>query len=173
MTGVFGPSLIESVKARKIFNSRGSPTIEIEVSTKKFSARTEAPSGASTGLHEVVSFPGGRVEDAIRIVEEVVAPKLIGLDVEKQKDIDRLLHNIDGTKNFKRIGGNTSIAISLAISKVAAASKNRLFFQQLSGMNPVALPHPLGNVLGGGKHASGRAPAVSYTHLTLPTILLV
>lgn len=158
---------IESVKARKIFNSRGSATIEVEVFTKNFVGKSEAPSGASTGSHEVVAFPKGGVEEAVTIVDKVLAPKLVGLNVQKQKKIDELLHDIDGTKNFEKIGGNTAIAISLAVCKAAAASTGKLFFQQLLGENSVELPHPLGNVLGGGKHASGKAPDIQ-EFLALP-----
>ena len=159
--------VIEGVKASKVFNSRGSPTIEVEVSTKNSSGRAEAPSGASTGLHEVASYPKGGVDEAIKLVENLVAPKLVGLDVEKQEDIDKLLHEIDGTASFRRIGGNTAIAISLAVGKAAASSRNIPFFQYLSKNKPVTLPHPLGNVLGGGKHAGGKAPDIQ-EFLALP-----
>jgi len=160
-------AVIEGIKARKIFNSRGTPTIEVEVRSKNSLYRAETPSGASTGLHEVVSYPSGGVEEAIKVVKEVVAPKLIGIAVEKQKEVDQLLHEVDGTKNFSRIGGDTAIAISLAVSKAAAASKNMLLFQYLSGGKSNALPHPLGNVLGGGKHAGGKAPDIQ-EFLVLP-----
>lgn len=160
-------AVIEGIKARKIFNSRGTPTIEVEVYTKNSSGRVEAPSGASTGLHEVVSYPSGGVEEALKIVEEVVAPKLIGVAVEKQREVDQLLHEVDGTEDFKRIGGNTAIAISLAVSKAGASSRNIPLFQYLSGKKPVTLPHPLGNVLGGGKHAGGKAPDIQ-EFLALP-----
>ncbi|MCJ7634369.1 phosphopyruvate hydratase, partial [Candidatus Bathyarchaeota archaeon] len=158
---------ITGIKARKIFNSRGSPTIEVEISTQSSCGRVEAPSGASTGSHEVAAYPLGGVDEAVRIVNEVIATQLIGRDVENQTIIDQLLHEIDGTPNFGKIGGNTSIAISLAVPKAAAASTNIPFFKQLSRTDPVALPHPLGNVLGGGKHAGGKAPDIQ-EFLALP-----
>ncbi len=167
MNGLPMPAVIESVKARKIFNSRGSPTIEVEVSTGNSLGRAEAPSGASTGSHEVVAFPSGGVEEAIKTVEKLVAPSLIGLNVEGQGEIDQLLHDLDGTEDFRKIGGNTSIAISIAVCKAAASSRNKLLFQQLSGRRPVILPRPLGNVLGGGRHASGKAPDIQ-EFLVLP-----
>ncbi len=165
--GVQGLAAVDGIKARKTFNSRGSPTIEVEVSTKKSWYRAEAPSGASTGLHEVIAYPSGGVEEAVKLVETLVAPKLVGVAVEKQKEVDRLLHEVDGTENFSKIGGDTAIAISLAVSKAAAASKNMLLFQYLSGGKPAVLPHPLGNVLGGGKHAGGKAPDIQ-EFLALP-----
>ncbi|MFH0897514.1 MAG: phosphopyruvate hydratase [Candidatus Bathyarchaeota archaeon] len=161
------PAVILSVKARKTFNSRGSKTIEIEVTTKNSFGRAEAPSGASTGSNEVAAYPSGGVEEAIRIVEKRIAPKLIGLNAEKQVEIDNLLHDLDGTKDFRKIGGNTSIAISLAVCKTAASSMNKPFFQYLSEKKPVMLPHPLGNVLGGGKHAGGKSPDIQ-EFLVLP-----
>ena len=155
-----GPFTIESVKANKVFNSRGSLTVEVEVYTKNSFGRAIAPGGASTGSHEARPYPGGGVEGAVKNLKEVVIPKLIGLDVEKQEEIDQLLHDIDGTDCYVRIGGNAVMAISLAIAKAAASSKNIPFFRYLSGETPVALPYPLGNVLGGGKHAGGGAPDI-------------
>ncbi len=161
------PTIIKRVVARKTFNSRGSPTIEVEVSTANSVGRAEAPSGASTGMYEVVAYPSGGVEEAVKIVENLIAPRLVGQNVEHQGAIDQLLHELDGTQNFGRIGGNTSIAISLAACKAAAAAKNHLFFQQLCHSRPITLPHPLGNVLGGGRHAGGKSPDIQ-EFLVLP-----
>ncbi len=115
----------------------------------------------------MISYPKGGVEEAIKAIEKLVVPKLVGIQLEKQKEIDKILHEADGTKNFSRIGGDTAIAISLAASKAAAASKKMQFFQYLSEGKSVALPHPLGNVLGGGKHAGGKAPDIQ-EFLALP-----
>jgi enolase len=161
---------IKNIKARKVYNSRGSPTIEIEISTTKATIRVEAPSGASTGEHEVVSYPQGGVEEAIMLVNDVIAPQLLTFNIKKQEIIDRTLHEIDGTNNFQRIGGNTAFALSLAISKIAASHKNLPFFQHISSDDSFALPHPLGNVLGGGKHAGSKAPDIQ-EFLVLPVVV--
>ena len=158
---------IENINARKLFDSRGSPTIEVEVLSRGSSGIALAPSGASTGIHETVPYPKGGVDQALKILKELVAPKLLGLDVEKQEDVDSLLHNIDGTKNFEKIGGNVSIAISMATAKAAASTKGISLSEYLSKKQMLQLPHPLGNVLGGGKHAGKNAPDIQ-EFLALP-----
>lgn len=160
-------AVIKNIKARKVFNSRGSPTIEIEISTTNATSRIAAPSGASTGVYEVVSFPQGGVKEAIMLVNDVIAPKLLNLHIEQQEEFDCILHEIDGTDNFQRIGGNTAFALSLALGKIAASYRNQPFFQHLSNEDDFVLPRPLGNVLGGGKHAGGRTPDIQ-EFLVLP-----
>jgi len=148
---------IKKVAARKVFNIRGEETIEIDVFTKNGFGRASAPAGASRGKEEAVSYPEGGVDAAIKKVEEVIAPKLIRTDAQRQGEIDLLLHKIDGTENFRNIGGNTSYAISLAIAEATACSLGVPLFKHLAGRLASELPHPLGNVLGGGKHARARA----------------
>lgn len=161
------PTTIEEVKARKIFDSRGSATIEIEVLSKKGFGQALAPSGASRGVHEAVPYPEGGVDEAVKLVKNIIAPKLISLKSESQEEVDSLLHKIDGTESFEKIGGNTAIAISLAAAKSFASSKGVSLFQHLSGRSTHQLPHPLGNVLGGGKHAGKNAPDIQ-EFLALP-----
>lgn len=158
---------IQAVKARRVFNSRGTPTIEIEILTKECNGRALAPSGASTGIHEVVTYPPGGVEQAIHLVEEVVAPKLVGVSLDDLEVIDALLHELDGTTDFRVLGGNTALAISLATAKAAAASRGISLFQTMGRPSAHRLPHPLGNVLGGGKHAGRNAPDIQ-EFLVLP-----
>jgi len=158
---------IENVKARSIFDSRGTRTIEVDVFTNHHFGTAQSPSGASTGLNEVISYPRGGIEEAIKLVNEKIAPILKGIDVEKQAEVDAILHQIDGTNNFEHLGGNTSIAISIAVCKAAASSRNKLMFEQLSGNFELTLPVPLGNVLGGGKHAGTKAPDIQ-EFLVLP-----
>ncbi len=160
-------SVIEDVVARKLFNSRGEETLEIDVITTEGFGRAAAPAGASKGKAEVVSYPKEGVDGAIKKVEELIAPELIGMDAEEQKEIDALLHEIDGTENFGNVGGNTVFAISLATAEAAATSYGTPLFQHLSGYLANELPFPLGNVLGGGKHALGKTTDIQ-EYLVIP-----
>ncbi|NOZ76984.1 MAG: phosphopyruvate hydratase [Euryarchaeota archaeon] len=149
------PTIIEEVRARKVLDSRGNWTIEVDVETCGYGfGRAAAPSGASTGRHEVVAFPDGGVDKAILEVDEVIAPELEGRDAEEQDVIDAVLKDIDGTDNFSNIGGNTAVAISLANAKAAAHSLNLPLYKFLGGSFSTELPYPLGNVIGGGAHAA-------------------
>jgi len=160
-------SIIEDVMARKLFNSRGEETLEIDVITTAGFGRASAPAGASKGKAEVVSYPEGGVDEAIKKVEELIVPELIGMDAEEQKEIDALLHEIDETENFGNVGGNTVFAISLATAEAAATSYGTSLFQYLSGYLANELPYPLGNVLGGGKHALGKTTDIQ-EYLVIP-----
>lgn len=152
--------MIDTIHARKVFNSRGMDTIEVDVSTYGGFGSAGAPAGKSTGKFEVVSYPKGGVSKAIELVAKLVTPRLIGMDADEQEAIDQLLHEIDGTSDFSKIGGNTAYSISLAVAEAAASSHGIPLFQHLGGVIATDLPHPLGNVLGGGKHAGGRAPDI-------------
>jgi len=160
-------TIIKSLSARKIFNIRGEETIEIDVATQTGCGRASAPSGASRGREEAVPYPKNGVDEAITKVKQVIAPKLIGADSQKQEQIDALLHKIDGTPDFRIIGGNTAYAVSLAIAEAAATSQGVPLFQHLAGRLANELPYPLGNVLGGGKHARAMAPDIQ-EFLALP-----
>jgi enolase len=163
----FLSTAIKSITARKIFNIRGEETIEVDVTTAKGWGRASAPAGASRGKGEAISYPKGDVGEAVKKVTQVIATKLIGIDAQKQEKIDTLLHQIDGTDDFRNIGGNTSYAVSLAVAEAAASSNGAPLFQQLAGRLANELPHPLGNVLGGGKHARANAPDIQ-EFLALP-----
>ncbi len=160
-------TVIEDVTARKVFNSRGQETIEVDILTTAGFGRAAAPAGASTGRAEAVSYPEGGVTQAVRKVEDEIAPELIGLDAEEQETVDRILREIDGTKDFRNIGGNTACAVSIAAAEAAASSIGIPLFQHLAGVLAYKLPHPLGNVLGGGKHAKGKSPDIQ-EFLALP-----
>ena len=160
-------TIIEDVKARKILNSRGEATIEVEITTTEGFGVASAPSGASKGKAEAVAFPPGGVDEAVKKVEELIAPELIGLNADEQEEIDDLLHELDGTENFMNIGGNTAYAVSLAVADAAANSYTIPLFQYLGGYLACNLPYPLGNVLGGGKHALGKVPDIQ-EFLVLP-----
>ncbi|MCW4046695.1 MAG: enolase [Candidatus Bathyarchaeota archaeon] len=160
-------SIIEDIIARKIFNSRGEETIEVDIITANGFGRASAPAGKSRGKTEVVYYPQGGVDQAIKKVDDLIAPELAGLNSDFQEEIDSTLHEIDGTNNFKLIGGNTAFAVSLANAEAAANSHSLLLFQFLGGNNATTLPYPLGNCISGGKHARGKAPDIQ-EFLALP-----
>src|SRR4030043_1360448 len=126
-------AVIEDVIARKVFNNRGEETVEIDIITAQGFGRVAAPAGKSRGKAEVVYYPQGGVEQAISKVDELIAPELAGLNADFQEEIDNTLHEIDGTTNFKIIGGNTAFAVSLANAEAAANSHSLLLFQFLGG----------------------------------------
>jgi len=160
-------SIIEDLIARKIFNNRGEETIEVDVVTTTGFGRASAPSGKSRGKAEVIYYPAGGVEAAIKKVDELIAPEMAGLNADFQEEIDSTLHEIDGTTSFKSIGGNTAFAISLANAEAAANSHSLLLFQFLGGTTANTLPYPLGNCISGGQHARGKSPDIQ-EFLTLP-----
>ena len=153
-------TVIEDVIPRKVFNSRGEETIEIDVITTSGFGRASAPEGKSRGKAEAVYYPQGGVDQAVKKVEELVAPEIVGLNANFQEEIDRTLHEIDGSKDFKVIGGNTAFAISLAVAEAAANSYDSLLFQYLGGQMAHVLPYPLGNAISGGQHTQGKTPDI-------------
>ncbi|MGQ9788050.1 MAG: phosphopyruvate hydratase [Candidatus Hadarchaeaceae archaeon] len=164
-------AVISSLKARKILDSRGNPTVEVVVGVRDdrgelFYGRAAAPSGASKGKLEAVDFPVGGVEKALEKVVEI-APKLSGVDAFDQVMVDEALHNLDGTSNLSALGGNTTVAISMAVAKAAALAKKMPLYRYLCGDEDFELPYPLGNVIGGGKHAGGYAPDIQ-EYLVIP-----
>jgi enolase len=160
-------TIIEDLIARKVFNNRGEETIEVDVITANGFGRAAAPAGKSRGKNEVVYYPQGGVDAALKKVDEQIAPELAGLNADFQEEIDTTLHEIDATANFKGIGGNTACAISLANAEAAANSHSLLLFQFLGGNNANTLPFPLGNCISGGQHTRGKAPDIQ-EYLALP-----
>src|SRR5262249_2419377 len=155
-------SSIESIHAREILDSRGNPTVEVEVSLEDGSAdRAAVPSGASTGAHEALElrdgdkkrYLGKGVEKAVRNVNDVIAPALVGCDGLHQIAVDQLLLNLDGTPNKAKLGANAMLGVSLAAAKAAAASVGLPLSRSLGGPNARYLPVPMMNVINGGKHA--------------------
>jgi len=155
--------VVGSVVARRILDSRGNQTIEAEVivrgDRKVGHGRAAAPGGASKGKHEVIAFPEGGADTAVKKVHESVAPRLVDIACEQEK-IDAMLHELDGTPNFSKIGGNTAVAISMAVAKAVASALGMPLYKHLGGGRATHLPYPLGNVLGGGAHAGGMAPDI-------------
>ncbi|MGA2766826.1 MAG: hypothetical protein ABSF24_00710 [Candidatus Bathyarchaeia archaeon] len=151
-------TIIEDIIARKVFNSRGEETIEVDIITTSGFGRVAAPAGKSRGKAEVVYYPQGGVEQAVKKVEELITPEMVGLGADCQEEIDKTLHDIDGSKDFRVIGGNTAFAISLASAEAAANSSGLLLFQYLGGHVAHELPYPLGNTISGGQHTQGKSP---------------
>ncbi|HEV8595508.1 MAG TPA: phosphopyruvate hydratase [Thermoplasmata archaeon] len=144
---------IESLRIRRILDSRGNPTVEVDVRAGDVVGRAAAPSGASTGTHEVRAWPKGGADEGIVLFRKEIAPRLKGLESTDQGAVDAALHAVDGTPDFSRIGGNVAVATSLAVAKAsAAAARTPLFAYLGDGRTP---PFPLGNVIGGGRHAIG------------------
>ena len=153
---------IDRLAIRKILDSRGNATVEVDIVAGAALGRAAAPSGASTGALEAPSWPPGGVDGALRIFQDSIAPRLRGRDVKDQAGLDRTLRELDGTPNFARIGGNVATAVSLANAKAAAASAGKPLFRYLTGPQGPSLPLPLGNVIGGGRHAIGGTTIQEY-----------
>ena len=154
--------IIKDVAIRRIIDSRGNPTVEAEIKTSNGFGRAAAPAGASTGTHEAVAWPDGKVSKGMQFAEKNVIPKLLGLSTENQNDFDKLLKEIDGTGNFSVMGGNISVAFSLAYAKAAADSKGISLFEHISKKKSYSIPAPMANVLGGGAHAIGGTDIQEY-----------
>ncbi|HRJ78947.1 MAG TPA: phosphopyruvate hydratase, partial [Planctomycetota bacterium] len=152
---------ITRVKAREVLDSRGNPTIEVDVYTNTGArGRAIVPSGASTGAHEALElrdqdarFGGKGVLLAVRHVEHNIAPAVKGMDVTQQSEIDSAMLKLDGTENKSKLGANAILGVSLAVARAAAESVHLPLYRYLGGVQATALPVPLMNVLNGGAHA--------------------
>jgi enolase len=155
-------SLIADIKARQILDSRGNPTIEVDVITENgFMGRAAVPSGASTGIHEAAElrdedknvYLGKGVLKAVSNVNEIIANELLGSYVFEQNSIDQMMIDLDGTPNKSNLGANAILAVSLAVAKAAAQESNQSLYRYLGGVNANTLPLPMMNILNGGAHA--------------------
>ncbi len=163
---------IDAASIRKVLDSRGNLTVEVEIRAGRASGRAAAPSGASTGTHEPPALPPGGIDEAIRTFHDRVVPRVKGRDVANQVGLDRALREIDGTPNFARLGCNVATAVSLAAAHAAAASSGKPLFRYLGGPPGRDLPLPLGNVIGGGRHAIGGTTIQEYLVVSQgPTVL--
>ncbi len=153
---------IEGTVIRKILDSRGNPTVEVDVRAGNAFGRAAAASGASTGTHEPPAFPKGGVDEALRTFRTAVAPRLRGRDIADQVGIDATLRDVDGTQNFARIGANVATATSIATAKAAAMAAGRPLYRYLGTSERVTMPLPFGNVIGGGRHAIGGTTIQEY-----------
>jgi enolase len=164
-------SYISDIRARQILDSRGNPTIEVDVVTENgMLGRAAVPSGASTGIHEAVElrdgdkkvYGGKGVLNAISNVYDVIAEQLIGYPVNDQVGIDKKLIDLDGTDNKGKLGANALLAVSMAAAKAAALESDLPLFRYLGGVNSTVLPMPLMNILNGGVHADNKIDYQEY-----------
>ncbi len=158
-------SYIASIFARQILDSRGNPTVEVDVLTENEKiGRAAVPSGASTGIHEAVelrdnkkNYYGGKsVLKAVNNVNTVIAENLLGWDIADQTGIDAALIKLDGTANKSKLGANATLAVSMAVAKAAAAEANLPLYRYIGGSNAKVLPVPMMNILNGGAHADNK-----------------
>jgi enolase len=171
-------SKIIKIRAREVLDSRGNPTVEVDVITEDGIYRAMTPSGASAGKHEALElrdgdksrYSGRGVLKAVYNVNKKIAPKLIGLEPVFQETIDNIMLKLDGTKNKDILGANAILPVSMAVTKAGAASKNLALYQYISelyGVIPHKLPVPMCNVINGGKHA-GQENSIQ-EHMLMPT----
>ena len=158
-------SYISEIFARQILDSRGNPTVEVDVLTDEGAVgRAAVPSGASTGIHEAVElrdgdkkkYVGKGVLKAVKNVNTVVAPVLIGHDVADQTGIDAIMMELDGTPNKAKLGANALLAVSMAVAKAAAEEAALPLYRYIGGTNAKTLPIPMMNILNGGAHADNK-----------------
>jgi enolase len=162
LEGGLDMAIIVGVTGREILDSRGNPTVEVEVSLESgFSGRASVPSGASTGKHEALElrdkdpkrYLGKGVQKAVQNIHRVLAPRLLGMDVLDQKAIDTAMLQWDGTPNKTRLGANAILGVSLACARAAANDLELPLYQHLGGLSATRLPLPMMNILNGGAHA--------------------
>lgn len=154
--------IIKDIKLRKIIDSRGNSTVEADISTNDGFGRAAAPAGASTGTFEAQAWPENNVDLGISNARKKLIPLLTGIPANDQKAFDDIIRNEDGTKNLQNVGGNISVALSLACAKAAADSKNIPLFEHVSKTKSYSIPAPMSNVLGGGAHAIGGTDIQEY-----------
>ena len=167
-------SKIRNIIARQIFDSRGNPTVEVDVLTQKgFLGRAAVPSGASTGEHEAVelrdggkSYLGKGVSKAIKNVNNIISKSLIGIEVSEQKQIDKIMIDLDGTPNKSNLGANSILGVSLAIAKASANELGLPLFKYIGGESANILPVPMMNIINGGSHSN--APIAFQEFMIIP-----
>ena len=169
---------IKSVKAREILDSRGNPTVEVDVVTEYGMSRAAVPSGASTGVHEAIElrdgdkdrYMGKGVLKAVINVNNKIAPAIIGMDCAEQRKIDDVMLNLDSSKNKSVLGANAILAVSMAVCKAAALCKGVPLYNhiaELAGNNKLVLPVPSFNVINGGEHAGNKLDIQEYMILPI------
>ncbi|MGD1998147.1 MAG: phosphopyruvate hydratase [Flavobacteriaceae bacterium] len=167
-------SIIVDIHARQIFDSRGNPTVEVDVTTENgVLGRAAVPSGASTGEHEAVelrdggdAYMGKGVLQAVKNVNEIIAPELIGNSVFEQEDIDQLMIELDGTPNKSKLGANAILGVSLALAKAAANELGMPLYRYVGGTSAFTLPVPMMNIINGGSHSD--APIAFQEFMVMP-----
>jgi enolase len=158
-------SYIIEVHARQILDSRGNPTVEVDVLTDDgYFGRAAVPSGASTGIHEAAElrdndkkkYVGKGVLKAVKNVNDLISKALVGYDVAQQAAIDQVMIDLDGTPNKSKLGANAILAVSLAVAKAAAEEAGLPLYRYIGGTNARTLPVPMMNILNGGAHADNK-----------------
>jgi enolase len=158
-------SYIIEVRARQILDSRGNPTVEVDVLTDEGAlGRAAVPSGASTGIHEAVElrdndkkkYVGKGVLKAVKNVNDLIAKTITGFDITAQAEIDQMMIDLDGTANKSKLGANAILAVSMAVAKAAAEEANLPLYRYIGGTNARTLPMPMMNILNGGAHADNK-----------------
>ena len=155
-------SKIKKIVGRQVFDSRGNPTIEVEIYSKNISAKSICPSGASTGSYEAYekrdinnkNYLGKSVFKSVEIVNKLINKKLINQNIHNQEKIDNILIRLDGTKQKKRLGANTILAVSMAAKKLSSKIKKIPLYKNFLIKKNFKLPYPLMNVINGGAHAN-------------------
>ncbi len=152
---------VRKFKARVVVNSRGEKTIESEIYVRGGRGRYSAPSGASRGAFEAPPFPAGGLNEAMRLLEQEVKPRITGFEYSDQGEMDGFLRRLDGTENYSRFGGAAAVSISVAAAEAAAEGMRIPLYSWIGGEEAIhKFPVPLGNIVGGGKHSRGRAPDI-------------
>ncbi len=155
-------TLIQSIHARQILDSRGNPTVEVDVVTENGAfGRAAVPSGASTGVNEAVElrdgdkskYLGKGVLKAVSNVNDIIAPELVGMDVFEQNTIDQIMIDLDGTPTKSKLGANAILGVSLAVAKAAAMESGQPLYRYIGGVNANTLPVPMLNIINGGSHS--------------------
>ncbi|MDI1323616.1 MAG: phosphopyruvate hydratase [Algoriphagus sp.] len=155
-------TLIQSIHARQILDSRGNPTVEVDVYTENGAfGRAAVPSGASTGVNEAVElrdgdkskYLGKGVLKAVSNVNDIIAPELVGMDVFEQNTIDQIMIDLDGTSTKSKLGANAILGVSLAVAKAAAMESGQPLYRYIGGVNANTLPVPMLNIINGGSHS--------------------
>lgn len=167
-------SIIINIHARQIFDSRGNPTVEVDVITEnEVMGRFAVPSGASTGEHEAVelrdggkNFMGKGVSQAVKNINTILAEELLGISVFDQNSIDQLMIEIDGTPNKSKLGANAILGVSLAVAKAAANELNMPLYRYIGGVSANTLPVPMMNIINGGSHSD--APIAFQEFMIMP-----
>ena len=167
-------SIILNVHARQIFDSRGNPTVEVDVITETGAmGRAAVPSGASTGEHEAVelrdegdAYMGKGVLKAVKNVNQLISPELLGTSVFDQEEIDQIMIDLDGTSNKSKLGANAILGVSLAVAKAAANELGLPLYRYIGGTRAITLPVPMMNIINGGSHSD--APVAFQEFMIMP-----
>mgnify|MGYP005709542339 FL=1 len=166
--------VIKEIKARQIFDSRGNPTVEVDVITSNnYKGRAAVPSGASTGKKEAIElrdggfdYMGKGVLNAVANINNIIAKKLIGFDIHDQNGIDVLMIDLDGTNNKSKLGANSILGVSLACAKASSNVQNKSLYENIGGTNACELPVPMINIINGGSHSD--APIAFQEFMIMP-----